>query len=95
MNDGADEADLLAARLTGMRGGAHVNVIPLNPTAAFDGHASRRERTEEFAARLRDRGIHASVRRNRGVAIDAACGQLRARGAAGPKEVAGSARLSS
>jgi len=32
-----------------------------------------------FADRLRRRGVNATIRRNRGVDIDAACGQLRAR----------------
>jgi 23S rRNA (adenine2503-C2)-methyltransferase len=95
VNDSPDQADLLAARLSGMRGGAHVNVIPLNPTAGFGGHASGRPQLDAFAQRLRDRGIHASVRRNRGVSIDAACGQLRAREAQGPTDPSRSARLSS
>jgi 23S rRNA (adenine2503-C2)-methyltransferase len=58
-------------------GGAHVNLIPLNPTAEFAGHAPAAGRAAAFAGILRDAGITATVRRNRGVDIDAACGQLR------------------
>jgi 23S rRNA (adenine2503-C2)-methyltransferase len=93
VNDRPEQADLLAARLTGFRGGAHVNLIPLNSTSGFAGRASTRDRIETFARRLRERGVEASVRRNRGVSIDAACGQLRARSARGPTAVDGSARM--
>jgi 23S rRNA (adenine2503-C2)-methyltransferase len=79
VNDHPHQADALASRLTGLRGGAHVNLIPLNPTADFEGHAPDHQRIEAFAERLRGHGIQATVRRNRGVDIDAACGQLRAR----------------
>jgi 23S rRNA (adenine2503-C2)-methyltransferase len=83
----------LAGLLVGFRGGAHVNLIPLNPTGGFSGRASRRPRMEAFADRLRARGIGASIRRNRGDDIDAACGQLRARGAAGTTGLAESATM--
>jgi 23S rRNA (adenine2503-C2)-methyltransferase len=79
VNDHVHQADALADRLRGFRGGAHVNLIPLNPTGGFRGHASDPDRIARFAARLRERGVQASVRRNRGTDIDAACGQLRAR----------------
>jgi 23S rRNA (adenine2503-C2)-methyltransferase len=68
----------LLARWTGT-GGAHVNLIPLNPTAEYGGAAPDRRRLQAFAERLRAAGVNATVRRNRGVDIDAACGQLRAR----------------
>ena len=93
VNDLPEQADVLAARLTGFRGGAHVNLIPLNATAGYAGRATSRDRIEAFARRLRDRGIEASVRRNRGVSIDAACGQLRARAGARPSAVRRSARM--
>jgi 23S rRNA (adenine2503-C2)-methyltransferase len=79
VNDHLHQADALADRLRGFRGGTHVNLIPLNPTGGFGGHASDLDRIARFAARLRERGVQASVRRNRGTDIDAACGQLRAR----------------
>ena len=78
VNDRPDQADVLAARLTGFRGGAHVNLIPLNATAGYGGPrrvgptASRRS-----PAGSEGRASEASIRRNRGIDIDAACGQLR------------------
>ena len=93
VNDAPDQADVLAARLTGMRGGAHVNLIPLNSTSGYGGRPAVRDRIEAFAHRLRERGVEASVRRNRGVSIDAACGQLRARSGRGPTGTGRSARM--
>jgi 23S rRNA (adenine2503-C2)-methyltransferase len=58
--------------------GAHVNLIPLNPTPGYAVLGSPRERVREFRDRLIDLGVNATVRRNRGTSIDAACGQLRA-----------------
>jgi 23S rRNA (adenine2503-C2)-methyltransferase len=79
VNDRPEQGDMLGGLLTGLRGGAHVNLIPLNPTGAFEGQAPDRERINRFAARLAAAGVTVTVRRNRGVEIDAACGQLRAR----------------
>jgi len=81
VNDEIHHADALARLLRAWPGvgGAHVNVIPLNPTAGFPGRASSPRRLAVFARRLEATGIHATVRRPRGVDIDAACGQLRAR----------------
>jgi hypothetical protein len=42
------------------------------------------ERIEAFATTLRDVGIHTTVRRNRGIDIGAACGQLAAELAGSP-----------
>ena len=41
VNDHPEQADLLARRLRGLRGGAHVNLIPLNPTGDVRGPAAR------------------------------------------------------
>jgi 23S rRNA (adenine2503-C2)-methyltransferase len=60
-------------------GGAHVNLIPLNATDGFGGHAPPAPSIRAFADRLRSHGVAATVRRNRGTDIDAACGQLRSR----------------
>ncbi|MFM8237145.1 MAG: 23S rRNA (adenine(2503)-C(2))-methyltransferase RlmN [Actinomycetota bacterium] len=79
VNDRIDQAEALADLLVGFRGGAHVNLIPLNPTGGFVGSASSPGRLGTFARVLRDRGVNATIRRNRGTDIDAACGQLRAR----------------
>ena len=79
VNDLPHQADALAGRLTGFRGGAHVNLIPLNDTAGYPGRPSDPDRIAAFAQRLRAHGVEATVRRNRGTTIDAACGQLRMR----------------
>jgi 23S rRNA (adenine2503-C2)-methyltransferase len=58
--------------------GAHVNLIPLNPTSESTLGASPASQVRQFARWLRDHGVNATIRRNRGTDIDAACGQLRA-----------------
>ena len=76
--DARAAADLLEGRL------AHVNLIPMNPVAHTPWQPSPPERIEEFANVLRDGGLHTTVRRNRGVEIGAACGQLAAELAGAP-----------
>ena len=53
-----------------------VNLIPYNPTGAYDG--SPPERIERFRAILAEHRLTATVRLTRGRDIDAACGQLAA-----------------
>src|SRR4029078_1682235 len=50
VNDDPEQAEHLAQRLTGLRGGAHVNPIPLTPTGAFSCGPPDRERINRFAA---------------------------------------------
>jgi 23S rRNA (adenine2503-C2)-methyltransferase len=95
VNDRPEHAERLAERLTGFRGGAHVNLIPLNATSGYRGRPTGRIPIEAFAARLQERGITASVRRNRGTDIDAACGQLRSRMEPGTDRPPESARMQS
>jgi 23S rRNA (adenine2503-C2)-methyltransferase len=78
-NDTFHHAEALGRLLSSWPGvgGAHVNLIPLNPTPGFSGRATRAAHIREFARRLRARGVTATVRRTRGADIDAACGQLR------------------
>ncbi|MGA0064754.1 MAG: 23S rRNA (adenine(2503)-C(2))-methyltransferase RlmN, partial [Ilumatobacteraceae bacterium] len=71
----ARELSRLAKRLTPS---AHVNLIPLNPTPGWPTRGTPPAGVKEFARRLADLGINATVRRNRGTDIDAACGQLAA-----------------
>jgi 23S rRNA (adenine2503-C2)-methyltransferase len=60
-----------------------VNLIPYNPTGgAFE--ASSPKAIAAFRDELERRGLPATVRLTRGREIDAACGQLAARAAAGP-----------
>ncbi|HET9729858.1 MAG TPA: 23S rRNA (adenine(2503)-C(2))-methyltransferase RlmN [Acidimicrobiia bacterium] len=93
VNDHPHLAEALAGKLVGFRGGAHVNLIPLNPTDAFGGRASSRARIEAFAERLRAAGVNATIRANRGTDIDAACGQLRAREQPAARAAPESARM--
>jgi 23S rRNA (adenine2503-C2)-methyltransferase len=79
VNDAPAQADALARRLRGFSPAAHVNLIPLNPTPGYGVPASPPWKVAAFAERLRQGGVGATVRRNRGTDIDAACGQLRTR----------------
>ncbi len=56
--------------------GAHVNLIPLNPTPGYLVMGSPRKAVQAFADSLKARGVNATVRQTRGQSIDAACGQL-------------------
>jgi 23S rRNA (adenine2503-C2)-methyltransferase len=81
VNDSPRQAEALGRLLGAFPGvgGSHVNLIPLNATAGFSGTASSPPGLRDFAARLRAHGVTATVRRNRGTDIAAACGQLRSR----------------
>ncbi len=60
--------------------GAHVNLIPLNPTPGYAGPRHAAWTGWRPSARTgRAHGVNATVRANRGTDIDAACGQLVAR----------------
>jgi 23S rRNA (adenine2503-C2)-methyltransferase len=78
VNDRPRDAGELARICASLRPAAHVNLIPLNPTPRYPTRGASAERVCEFQQRLRDLGVNATVRRNRGTAIGAACGQLRA-----------------
>lgn len=75
VNDSPDQARALADLLRGLRP-VHVNVIPMNPTADPAYSPSTPKACRDFADALRRRGVNATLRRNRGASIDAACGQL-------------------
>ncbi len=75
VNDSDELADELARLLRG--GLCHVNLIPMNPSEDASLHASTAERALAFERRLRQAGIAATIRVNRGRDILAACGQLR------------------
>jgi 23S rRNA (adenine2503-C2)-methyltransferase len=78
VNDTDADADELARLCRRFRLPAHVNLIPLNPTPGWPTVGSSPARVREFCTLLVDRGVNATVRRNRGTDIDAACGQLAA-----------------
>ncbi len=74
VNDLPEQARELAELLD--RRSYKVNLIPYNPTGAYDG--SPPERIERFRAVLAEHGLAATVRLTRGREIEAACGQLAA-----------------
>jgi 23S rRNA (adenine2503-C2)-methyltransferase len=76
VNDRPSDATELAELVRPLR--AHVNLIPLNPTPGYPTVGARTEVVHAFRDRLTSLGVNATVRRNRGTDIDAACGQLRA-----------------
>jgi 23S rRNA (adenine2503-C2)-methyltransferase len=55
----------------------HINLIPYNPIAEADYQRPSRERIEAFANVLQQQQIAVSIRYSRGLAAEAACGQLR------------------
>ena len=86
INDTPEDAAALNRLIRGQN--AHVNLIPMNPVAHTPWQPSSAARTEAFAMTLRTAGIGATVRRNRGVDIGAACGQLAADRAGAPAPAA-------
>jgi len=78
VNDRPSDASELAKLCRRFRLPAHVNLIPLNPTPGYPTVGSPLKRVHEFRDSLEALGVNATVRRNRGTDIDAACGQLAA-----------------
>jgi 23S rRNA (adenine2503-C2)-methyltransferase len=79
VNDTARDARELAELALPL--GAHVNLIPLNPTPGYLGRGTSPAGVALFRDWLTCHGVNATVRANRGTDIDAACGQLAARAA--------------
>jgi 23S rRNA (adenine2503-C2)-methyltransferase len=77
INDSDETAQKLADLLRGRL--CHVNIIPLNPVDVLPYERPDPAGIERFAGILRDAGIPTTVRYSRGLDIDAACGQLRAK----------------
>jgi 23S rRNA (adenine2503-C2)-methyltransferase len=77
-NDRDSDAHELAALCRRLSPHAHVNLIPLNPTPGYPTVGTSLRRVNEFRDLLESLGANATVRRNRGTDIDAACGQLAA-----------------
>lgn len=75
VNDAPAHAEELASRLSGM--GAHVNLIPVNPVAETGYRRGKRAGIEAFQVQLERLGVNATIRRELGTDIAAACGQLR------------------
>lgn len=86
VNDRSSDAAELAAFARPL--GAHVNLIPLNPTPGYPVVGSSRAVVRRFRDELGVLGVNATIRVTRGAEIDAACGQLAAaRPAAAPEAV--------
>jgi len=83
VNDNLEQAGRLGRLLAPLRvpgsGGhaAHVNLIPYNPTPGTGFAPPSRSAVRRFRDAVAAAGVPVSVRANRGVGIDAACGQLR------------------
>lgn len=75
VNDSKEDAKSLGQLLKGML--CHVNLIPVNEVKENSFKRSSNKAVETFAEILKDRGIEATVRREMGGDINAACGQLR------------------
>ncbi len=74
INDSNKVAEELVQILKG--NGAHVNLIPMNPTAGGFSRPARK-RVLAFQQILRDGGVNCTIRVEKGSEIAAACGQLR------------------
>ena len=74
-NDNLEDAKRLVKLLKGMI--CHVNLIPINKIESGEYIKSSNENIMKFRDYLNDHGIVATIRRELGSDIDAACGQLR------------------
>ena len=74
-NDNLEDAEKLVKLLRGMN--CHVNLIPINKIENGKYTKSTNENIIRFRDYLNDHGIVATIRRELGSDIDAACGQLR------------------
>lgn len=75
VNDQPEHARELARQLKGML--CHVNLIPANEFEGSEYKKSKKETIQKFKEILIENGINATIRRELGTDILAACGQLR------------------
>jgi 23S rRNA (adenine2503-C2)-methyltransferase len=75
LNDGADHAHQLVARLRGRP--ALLNVIPYNPVSGLPYRTPDLSAQRRFRKILEEGGLNVQFRERKGADIDAACGQLR------------------
>ena len=73
-NDSAEQANALGQLLNGLP--SHVNLIPLNPIANYDGLPTSNLSAKRFQAILAEHDIPSTIRQRRGIDIAAGCGQL-------------------
>lgn len=79
--DGVNDTVQLARELAQLLQGrlCHVNLIPLNQVVEQNFKRSEAKKIENFLKILELKGVPATLRREMGTDIDAACGQLRSR----------------
>jgi 23S rRNA (adenine2503-C2)-methyltransferase len=75
LNDDLNLADQLSAMARRLH--AKVNLIPYNPVEGLSWRRPAMDRCHAFAARVKSRGVAATLRIEKGGDIAAACGQLR------------------
>ncbi len=75
LNDTDEQAHLLARHARRLN--AKINLIPYNTVEGLNWSRPSRNRQEQFAAIVRHHGVVATLRREKGHDIAAACGQLR------------------
>jgi len=75
VNDSPEQAEELAGLLKGRN--CHVNLIPVNPVKERGYKATARPEVQGFKKILEKNHINATIRREMGSDINAACGQLR------------------
>lgn len=76
-NDSVAHAEELAVLIKDIK--CHVNLIPVNYVPERDYTRTPRNKIFDFEKTLKKHGINATIRREQGSDIDAACGQLRAK----------------
>ncbi|MBW2272019.1 MAG: 23S rRNA (adenine(2503)-C(2))-methyltransferase RlmN [Deltaproteobacteria bacterium] len=94
--EGVNDTPGDARRLVGLLRGipSKVNAIPMNAHPDSGYRAPKLEVMERFTAIVHEAGLRVTLRKNRGDDIDAACGQLAARGGRGESEEPGPRSLS-
>lgn len=75
-NDSLDDARQLARLLRGIP--SHVNLIPVNYVPERNYKRTPKDQIDAFLQELKKEGVNATIRREMGHDISAACGQLRA-----------------
>ena len=76
-NDSLEQAQKLGRLLNGLH--CHVNLIPVNPTKEGPFERTDLEAAKQFQSGLKQYGIPSTLRMEKGIDINAGCGQLRER----------------
>jgi 23S rRNA (adenine2503-C2)-methyltransferase len=76
-NDSVEQAQKLGRLLNGLH--CHVNLIPVNPTKEGPFERTDLKAAKEFQGGLKQYGIPSTLRMEKGIDINAGCGQLRER----------------